>query len=129
MGYLASTAALDLRRRLADPAALVLWIAIPLVIGGLMSLATGGSGGGAPPRALVLLADRDVEIVADRGVAGGVVSAAQWEACCQVMESRFRTGAFREGAIAGIEAVAAVLARHPPGRAAGNELPDAPALL
>ncbi|MGB0220668.1 MAG: TPM domain-containing protein [Sinimarinibacterium flocculans] len=77
----------------------------------------------------LLFADRDVEIVADRGVAGGVVSAAQWEACCQVMESRFRTGAFREGAIAGIEAVAAVLARHPPGRAASNELPDAPALL
>lgn len=77
----------------------------------------------------LLLADRDVEIVADRGVAGAAVPAAEWERCCQAMEEHFRAGAFREGAIAGVEAVAAVLARHPPGRRAGNELPDAPALL
>lgn len=78
----------------------------------------------------VLLADRDVEIVADRGVAGGRVPAAEWERCCRVMEAHFREARFREGAVAGIEAVAAVLARHPPaGPDAGNELPDAPAVL
>lgn len=76
----------------------------------------------------VLLADRDVEIVADRGAGGGKVSTAEWEACCREMETHFGKGDFREGAIKGIEAVAAVLARHP--RAAGeNELPDAPAIL
>ncbi|SFF65148.1 TLP18.3, Psb32 and MOLO-1 founding protein of phosphatase [Fontimonas thermophila] len=78
----------------------------------------------------VLLADRDVEIVADRGVAGGRVAAAEWEACCRVMEQHFREGRFLQGAIAGIEAVAEVLRRHPPGRKGpANELPDAPVVL
>lgn len=78
----------------------------------------------------VLLADRDVEIVADRGVAGGIVAADEWERCCRVMEEHFRAGRYEAGAIAGVEAVAAVLARHPPGaRADANELPDRPVVL
>lgn len=78
----------------------------------------------------VLFADRDVEIVADRGVAGGRVPQAEWEACCEVMETHFRDRRFRDGAIAGIQAVAEVLGRHPAGRpGAGNELPDAPVVL
>jgi uncharacterized membrane protein len=78
----------------------------------------------------VLLADRDVEIVADRGVAAGRVPQAEWEQCCRVMEEHFRAGRFQQGAVAGIEAVAAVLARHPAGPPdAGNELPDRPAVL
>lgn len=78
----------------------------------------------------VLLADRDVEIVADRAVAGGHVPQTEWEACCRVMETHFAAGDFSAGAIAGIEAVAEVLARHPPERAdAGNEMPDAPIVL
>lgn len=32
----------DLRRRLADPAALVVWIGIPMAITGLMGLVAGG---------------------------------------------------------------------------------------
>jgi uncharacterized membrane protein len=76
----------------------------------------------------VLLADRDVEIVADRGLAA--VAPAEWEQCCRVMEDHFREGRFREGALAGIEAVGAVLARHPAGPPdAGNELPDRPVVL
>ncbi|HKY90897.1 MAG TPA: TPM domain-containing protein [Nevskiaceae bacterium] len=78
----------------------------------------------------VLLADRDVEIVADRGVARGKVPQEEWEGCCRVMEAHFARGAFRDGAVAGIEAVADVLRRHPPdGPDAGNELPNAPAVL
>jgi uncharacterized membrane protein len=78
----------------------------------------------------VLLAERDVEIVADRGVGEGRVPQSEWEACCRVMQQHFRKGEFREGATAGIEAVAAVLARYPAGpRDAGNELPDQPAVL
>ncbi len=78
----------------------------------------------------VLLADRDVEIVADRGAAGGRVAPSEWEGCCRIIESHFRDGRYANGMVAGIEAVAAVLARHPPGRPdVGNELPDAPALL
>lgn len=48
----------DLRRRLADPVALAIWIGIPLAIGGLMNLVVGGIGS-APPRARVLIADQD----------------------------------------------------------------------
>lgn len=78
----------------------------------------------------VLLADRDVEIVADREVGAGRVPQTEWEACCRVMEKHFAQGHFRDGAVTGIEAVAEVLARHPPGAPeAGNELPDSPALL
>ncbi len=78
----------------------------------------------------LLLADRDVEIVADRGAGGGGVPQEEWEACCRAMERHFGKGDFRSGALAGIEAVAGVLARHGPGRSdAGNELPDRPAIL
>lgn len=78
----------------------------------------------------VLLADHDVEIVADRGVGAGVVPPAEWEQCCRAMEAHFREGRFHEGALAGIAAVADVLARHAPGPPdAGNELPNPPALL
>ncbi|EIT71858.1 MULTISPECIES: TPM domain-containing protein [Hydrocarboniphaga] len=78
----------------------------------------------------VLLADRDVEIVADRGVAGGRVPQSEWDACCRVIEKHFAAGRFGEGAIAGIESVSGVLARYPCGRAdVGDELPNAPVLL
>lgn len=78
----------------------------------------------------VLLADHAVEIVADRGVGDGRVPAEAWQACCRAMEAHFAKGHFREGAVAGVQAVAAVLARYPEGRPdAGNELLDAPALL
>lgn len=78
----------------------------------------------------VLLADRDVEIVADRGVGNARVPATEWRACCEVIETHYRAGDFLAGSVAGIGAVAAVLARYPPTRAdAGNELPDAPVLL
>jgi ABC-type Na+ efflux pump permease subunit len=46
----------DLRRRLADPAALLLWVGFPIVLGALMSMI---GGGGAMPKALVLLVDQD----------------------------------------------------------------------
>lgn len=78
----------------------------------------------------VLIAERDVEIIADRGVGNARVAQAAWEHCCQIMEEHFRQGAFQAGAIAGIEAVADVLHRHPPTQTdAGNELPDHPILL
>ncbi|TDU26576.1 TLP18.3/Psb32/MOLO-1 phosphatase superfamily protein [Panacagrimonas perspica] len=80
----------------------------------------------------VLLADRDVEIVADRGVGNSRVPPSEWEACCHAMEAHFRRSHFRDGAVAGIRAVADVLGRYPPEPRvadAGNELPDAPALL
>ncbi len=78
----------------------------------------------------VLLADRDVEIVADRGVGDARVPAAQWQDCCRLIEAEFRAGRFEQGLIAGIGACADVLGRHPPARPDhGDELPDAPVLL
>jgi uncharacterized membrane protein len=77
----------------------------------------------------VLLADRDVEIVADRGV-HAKVGAQEWQTICHAMEEAFRQGAYRDGAISGIQAVAQLLKRHfPVHRSTTNELPDTPAIL
>jgi uncharacterized membrane protein len=78
----------------------------------------------------LLLADRDVEIVADRGI-DRHVGAAEWEAVCRTMEDAFRDGRFADGAQAGIARINALLETHFPRRAAGagNELPDQPVIL
>jgi uncharacterized membrane protein len=77
----------------------------------------------------LLLADRDVEIVADRGV-HAKLGQAVWEEVCQEMEGTFRQGRFEEGAIAGIRRVGAHLARHyPQVGAKTNEMPDRPILM
>ena len=55
----------------------------------------------------VLMADRDVEIVADRGAAARIPPA-DWESACRAMEQHFREGRFQEGAVAGVAAVAAL---------------------
>jgi len=79
----------------------------------------------------LLLADRRIEIVADRGVAGKV-DEARWRAVCARMEERLRDGDAETAALDGVRAVSALLARHFP-RAAGdvrrNELPDLPQIL
>ena len=78
----------------------------------------------------LLLADRDVEIVADRGIHRRVGEEA-WRAVCRKMETAFRDGRFAEGVEAGLAEINALLAEHYPseGRASGNELPDRPAVL
>ncbi len=77
----------------------------------------------------VQLIDRDIEIVADRGI-NARVAQAEWEAICTRMEAEFRAGRFEAGALAGIGEVTALLARHFPVRDANpNELPDRPVVL
>lgn len=77
----------------------------------------------------LLLADHDIEIVADRGIAARVVRA-EWEAIARSMESAFRQGDFARGALAGIAAVNALLALHCPRPAHNrNELDDRPLIL
>jgi uncharacterized membrane protein len=77
----------------------------------------------------LLLADRNVEIVADRGI-DAKVGADGWEKICREMEADFRAGKFERGAIKGIEAVSRQLAAHFPGHGGGpNELPDAPVVI
>lgn len=77
----------------------------------------------------LLLADRCVEIVADRGIHARVGSAA-WDAICGEMQSTFAAGRFEAGAILGIEAISDLLAAHfPPDEDNPNELPDTPVVL
>ncbi len=81
----------------------------------------------------VQLADRAVEIVADRGLAARVTRS-EWEAVCRLMEEHFRAGRYEAGAIAGVDGVGTLLARHyppdpEPAAPAHNQLPDRPTLL
>ena len=79
----------------------------------------------------LLLADRRIEIVADRGVAG-LVSAEQWRGVCQLMEERLRAGQHADAVVAGVEAVGDLLAAHfprDPGSVDVDELPNQPVFL
>jgi uncharacterized membrane protein len=77
----------------------------------------------------LLLADRNVEIVADRGI-DAKVGAAGWEAICRDMEADFARGQFKAGVIKGIAAVSRELARYFPAKGAQrNELPDKPVVI
>jgi uncharacterized membrane protein len=77
----------------------------------------------------VLLADRAVEIVADRGIAHRVAQA-EWDAICARMREAYARGDYECGSVEGIGAIGEVLARHFPAAASGrNELPDDPIVL
>ena len=78
----------------------------------------------------LLLADRHVEIVADRGIHSRVGSE-EWEKICRAMETAFRQGRFEAGVIAGIGAISGHLRAHfPTARQGGeNELADSPVVL
>ena len=81
----------------------------------------------------LLLADRDVEIVADRGIHQHVGNAA-WERICQQMEAKFRRAEFEDGVLQGIADIGALLETHFPHSASNeaqkvNELPNAPIIL
>ncbi len=76
----------------------------------------------------LLLADKDVEIVADRGIHANVGTEA-WEVICKTMETAFRAGRYAEGVEAGIAAVTALLVVHAPGTGGANEVPDRPVIL
>ena len=77
----------------------------------------------------LLLADRDLEVVADRGI-HAKVGAAAWEDICRQMETAFKQGDYQSGAISGIEAVTRHLMAYFPADGVGqNELADTPVLL
>lgn len=79
----------------------------------------------------VLLADHDVEIVADRGF-NGRVAAAEWAAICEDIDAEFRSDRYPEGLVAGVRQVGQIIATHfpqRPGQRDENELPNRPALL
>lgn len=77
----------------------------------------------------VLLADQKVEIVADRGISAKVTRR-EWEAICAAMQEAFRAGRFEAGAVAGVNAISALLEKHfPADGASANELPDQPVMM
>jgi uncharacterized membrane protein len=77
----------------------------------------------------LLLADRQVEIIADRGI-DAKVGREGWEKICKAMESDFKAGNFAGGVVRGIEVVSKQLAAHFPKHGGGkNELPDAPVVM
>lgn len=77
----------------------------------------------------LLLADRDVEILADRGVHQHV-GAEGWETICTEMERLFRQHQFEQGVLLGIEKIGDVLQQHYPSNGLNeNELPNKPIIL
>jgi uncharacterized membrane protein len=78
----------------------------------------------------LLLAERAIEIVADRGLSRHVPPE-QWRRITQGMAEAFRSGRYEDGLKQAVDAVGAELARHfpaAPGEANPNELPDEPVL-
>ncbi len=78
----------------------------------------------------LLLAERAIEIVADRGI-DRHVSAQEWQAMVARMSEAFREGQFEDGLTQALGEVSALLVQHFPlgaGEADRNELPDEPVL-
>ena len=77
----------------------------------------------------LLLADRDVEVVADRAI-HAKVAPQEWERICRDMEAAFRQAKYEQGVVNGVQAVTQHLQEHFPAHGAGkNELSDKTVLL
>lgn len=78
----------------------------------------------------LLMADRDVEIIADRGI-HAKVDQAIWETACGTMKTAFRHGQFEQGVLAGIDLSTRVLQQFFPASTGKrkSELPDRPVVL
>lgn len=78
----------------------------------------------------LLLADRRVEIVADRGIHARV-GATAWETISGAMQREFASGRFEAGVLGGLGSVSDLLAQHFPASPGDNpnELPDSPVVL
>lgn len=77
----------------------------------------------------LLLADHQVEIVADRGIHHRVGTTA-WEAICGNMQREFAAGRFEAGLLLGVQAVSDLLATHfPPREQNVDELANRPVVL
>ena len=79
----------------------------------------------------LLLAERRIEILADRGL-DARVSDEQWRGVCLLMEERLQAGEPEQAVIRGVAAVSDLLATHFPqvdGTADQDELPNLPLIL
>lgn len=78
----------------------------------------------------LLLAEREIELVADRGI-HAVVGPQEWEAMVRRMAKAFAAGQFEAGLTQAIDEISVPLAQHfavDPATANRNELPDRPSL-
>lgn len=80
----------------------------------------------------LLLAERDVEIVADRGISK-LVDPAEWEQICNMMTKEFGKESFVEGLVIGLKEIAELMKRVLPETTASararNELVDLPVVM
>lgn len=77
----------------------------------------------------LLLADREVHIVADRGIIKRVAQV-EWDAIAEAMQKEFRKGDFLRGSLQGIERITMLLSAHfPPGVDDRNELSNKPVII
>jgi uncharacterized membrane protein len=78
----------------------------------------------------LLLAERAIEVVADRGITR-VVPAAEWQALVADLSTQLRARQREAGLLAAVDTLDALLRRHFPAAATPanpNELPDEPVL-
>lgn len=61
----------------------------------------------------LLLADRDIEIIADRGFNGKVLPD-EWSRICNKMEKLFKDGRFKDGLLLGVTEITELCARYFP---------------
>lgn len=76
----------------------------------------------------LLLAERDIELVADRGI-NQHVKPAEWEAIVKRLSAALRDDRFEDGLTQALEEVSAILMQHfelRPGEQNSNELPNTP---
>lgn len=77
----------------------------------------------------LLLADKKVEITADRNI-NKVVGAQEWQRICDLMQTEFKAGRFGEGVITGVEEIGLLLEQHfPLSKDDENELSNKPVIL
>lgn len=77
----------------------------------------------------LLLADRDVEIVADRGIHAHI-AAGEWENVCHAMEALLRQQKYEAAALQGVALIGELLQRHYPGQGRKhNELDNRPVVV
>lgn len=75
------------------------------------------------------IADRKVEVIADRAAAQEI-GAARWQAACDLAQQSFRAGDFERGVTEALQAIHVALADAFPAQGArANELSDAPMVL
>jgi uncharacterized membrane protein len=78
----------------------------------------------------ILIADHDIEILADRGI-NRKVADGFWSDICSEIEAKFRDGKFEEGVLTAVDRIDRILIEFYPSNGGGNinELPNRPTVI